>query len=362
MMSLQSLRLFNIRNVREQALDFSEEINIFFGSNGSGKTTFLESIHVLGRARSFRTTRLNHMISHDEVDACIEAQLSSSVDHATQVKLKKNRNKRPQFLLENKPVSSAAEIAQMLPVQLLNLHGYQLLASPPEGRRKFLDWMMFHVKHEFLGLWQDYHRLLKQRNAALRDYKKHHDLNHWTAALVRAGESLDLLRKEVLDDWIPYAFAFCEGLPGVKDLRIEFIRGWPSGRSLIEQLDEDFERDRYQGYTHSGPHRADLDILVQNQNAQHILSTGQQKTFVSMLQISQARWLSEYTGQKPILLIDDLPSELDVNTRGALFEQIEAFPAQIFLTGVEKQGVTEGWGKKSKKMFHVKHGTVQEVV
>jgi DNA replication and repair protein RecF len=133
--------------------------------------------------------------------------------------------------------------------------------------------------------------------------------------------------------------------------------GWSAhNHSLAEALDEGLSRDMALGYTHSGPHRADMHITVGGADAVHMLSTGQQKTFVGMLQITQVQWLIERAQRSPIVLIDDLPSELDGSARALLASKLTELKAQIFMTSVEEQGFAPFLRNQDYKMFHVEHG------
>lgn len=362
-MSLLSLQVNKLRNLQELNLDFSKNINLLHGDNGSGKTSVLEAIHLLAMGRSFRATILNQVITHDSdgvmILGCVHPQHSA---HPLNLKMTKYRASRPEYFLGETPALSVAELAQNLPVQLFNLEAYQLLDAAPESRRKFLDWMMFHVEHSFFGIWQDYHRVLKQRNAVLKGYADRRQLGFWTEKLGELGQALHDLRVKVMNDWVRYSHPILAEAPGVAKLTMDYEPGWNHEQGYSKQLEESIEQDFDYGYTSSGPHRSDIKISLGNSLARSILSTGQMKTFVSMLQLTQCRWVSEVTNKVPILLIDDLPSELDKDAKKWLLNQLVSAKAQIFMTSVERNSFDEQLFDESYKMFHVEHGKVQEVV
>lgn len=358
-MPVSTLNLTQVRNFKSASFEFSPEINLFFGENGSGKTTILESLYVLGSGRSFRAPQLNKIIQKDTDGSLIEAELAPStlISDPLFLKMRKKHQDNAEYFISQQPVRSVSELAKFLPVQLLNLHGYLLLGDAPEQRRKFIDWMMFHVEHTFMRTWQTYQRTLKQRNALLKMRAPENELVHWTGLLADSGQCLHEVRMDMLSRWIVHAKSQCADLPGVFNMDIVYKAGWSADScSFSEALAHGLSRDLALGYTHSGPHRADLHITLDGFDAAHILSTGQQKTFVGMLQISQSQWMMQECQSRPILLIDDLPSELDISARELLAHRISELEAQVFITSVNKEGFLPFIRNRDYKMFHVEHG------
>jgi DNA replication and repair protein RecF len=362
-MSLLTLKINQVRNIHELSVEFSPKINLLYGANGSGKTSILEAIHLLGMGRSFRTTQVNHVITQGTDAALIVGEVHPSFSsHPIQLKMLKHRAKRPEYSLAQHPAQSVAELAQHLPVQLLNLEGYQLLAADPESRRKFIDWMMFHVEHSFFKLWQDFHRVLRQRNAVLKGFGDRSQLPYWTEKLGEHGQALHELRVKVLKAWEAASLSILSEAPGVDKLSFEYEPGWEHSGSYLDLLHATIDTDIDRGYTTAGPQRSDFKIHLGEALARNVLSTGQQKTFVSMLQLAQCQWVAEQTQKTPILLVDDLPSELDPGARKWLMKQLVNTPSQVFLTSVDSGGFDDIKDEKFNKMFHVEHGKVQEVV
>ncbi|MFI4956898.1 MAG: DNA replication/repair protein RecF [Gammaproteobacteria bacterium] len=362
-MPLELLECTHIRNLSTQCITLSPGLNHFYGDNGAGKTSILESIYILGTGKSFRASQLTSIVANGQKICQIGGRINGGEDgFSGTLKCIKSAQEKPQYLISDQPASSVAELAQVLPVQVLNIHGYQLLADPPEERRRWLDWMMFHVEPSFYSLWREYHRVLKQRNAALRySSGTRSDLPQWTALLATVGAKLHEARAAVMSLCFPAFRVALEGLPGVSELSLDYHPGWDNTVLLDEVLSASYERDMSLGYTHAGPHRADLKIKINEKSASQVLSTGQQKTFVTGLQLAQVCWMIEQTGKRPILLIDDLPSELDSTARALLGERLSTLDAQICLTSVDKSAFLELSGDKPRAMFHVERGVVHSV-
>lgn len=362
-MSLLSLQVNQLRNLQDLNLEFSSKINLLYGDNGSGKTSILEAIHLLALGRSFRASQINHAITHGAEGAMILGQVQPELSaHPLPLKMIKYRSTRAEYFLGEQPAVSVADLAQNLPVQLLNLDGYQLLRAAPESRRKFLDWMMFHVEHSFFRIWQDFHRVLKQRNAILKGFADRKQLGYWTEKLGELGQALHDLRVRVLGDWELYSREILSQAPGVGELSMKYEPGWDHELGYAKQLEVTMDQDFDYGFTSTGPHRSDVKISVDSGLARNVLSTGQMKTFVSMLQLTQCRWVSEVTSKVPVLLVDDLPSELDSDAKKWLMKQLVNVNAQVLLTCVDKDSFDERLFEQPYKMFHVEHGVVQEVV
>jgi DNA replication and repair protein RecF len=236
---------------------------------------------------------------------------------------------------------------------------FRLLLGGPEERRRFLDWGVFHVEPSFAGLCQRYQRLLKQRNAGLRQPSTS-SLQAWENELALVGELINASRERYIAPLLPFVEALLHALlPGLS-LTIRFERGWQAGQSLEEALRASLRRDQGLGYTTKGPHRAELTFEQEEHNASQVLSRGQQKLLIIALQIAQSRHLASVIGKKCVYLIDDLAAELDAQNRNQLLTLLTSEGHQVFLTGVDVKGWQEQVCDRGQ-MFHVEHGKVVEV-
>ena len=149
-------------------LNPSPRINILHGDNGSGKTSLLEAIHLLGMARSFRSTRLNPVISHEQGSCTVFGQVELGEEQSSALGISRDRSGEIRIRINGQSVRSAAELAETLPLQLINPDSFRLLEGAPKLRRQFLDWGVFHVEPRFLQAWQRLQQALRQRNSWLR--------------------------------------------------------------------------------------------------------------------------------------------------------------------------------------------------
>lgn len=360
-MPLKRLSVTAVRNLHPVTIFPSPRINILSGANGSGKTSLLEAVHILGLARSFRSTRLQPVIQYEQNACTVFAEIERPSVPLCSMGITRNKQADYEIRVNGQNVKSTAQLAETLPLQLINPDSFRLLEGAPKQRRQYLDWGVFHVEHRFLPAWQRLQKSLKQRNSLLRRGRIERSmLSPWETELVAAGEQIDLFRREYISQLKPVFEAVLGELLQLDGLSLSYYRGWDKERSLAEVLDSQFDRDLSIGHTQSGPQRADLRLRIQGLNAAEVLSRGQQKLVVCALKLAQGRMLKEFGRQQDcVFLVDDLPSELDQNHRQALCSLLESLDCQVFITCVEPEPLLNCWKKETPlSMFHVEHGHI----
>ncbi len=360
-MPLQHIKIAGVRNLKQVSLTDCQRINIIAGPNGSGKTSLLEAIHILGLGRSFRSTRLKPVINHDMADCTIYAELADS--EVSSIGVKRSRHGKHAFRINRENIASTAALAEALPLQVINSDSYALVDGGPKARRQFMDWGVFHVKPEFLDYWRRSQRSLKQRNSALRHGKmRDADTALWDRELLASAEVMDRLRQEYLEAIKPLFHKILCRLADLPGVELNYDRGWDQQRSLVEVLQENLPRELKQGYTLAGPHRANIDFRFEGQPAAEVLSRGQQKLVVCALRLAQGQFPGADRANEDkscIYLLDDLPAELDRKHRGTLCDLLDEMGSQVFITCVDADFVSESWENRADvQVFHVKHGQI----
>ena len=356
-MALTRLALRDFRCFTDLELDLSPRANLITGANASGKTSLLEGVFFLGRSRSFRTPKSEQLVRHGAEGFIVSGQLRGE-GGILALGIAKG-HKGLEARIGGQPVQSLAQLAERLPVQLFDAGAHQLIEGGPRHRRQFLDWGVFHVEPGFLTVWRRYQRALKQRNALLRQRAGEDLLKTWEPELAEAGFLLDQNRRTYLADLESLALEWASRLLGGMELSFQYLRGWGEGRSLEEALAVGRQRDREQGVTQAGPHRAELALRLGGLPADQQVSRGQQKVLAGALLLAQAMHLRRSTGRACVLLLDDLAAELDGSHLGRFQDLVQETEAQVFLTSVEA-GRAGRWPEA--RMFHVEQGKIRPVV
>ncbi len=363
-MALSRLDITTVRNLRAVSLRELAATNIYFGDNGSGKTSVLESVYLLGMARSFRSGQIRSVITHGEPGCAVYGELARQDGRGPlSLGVSRDREGGLQAKIAGSTVLSTSELAENLPLQIINAESFNLLVGSPAHRRQFLDWGVFHVEHLFYSAWQRFQRALKQRNSLLRRGKMSDlELLPWDKELSEAGELVDMHRSRYFKTLEPTFQSLIQRLcPDLAALDLRYRRGWDKQASLRDVLVASQRSDRQQGFTHVGPQRADIRVVVEGHNAADILSRGQQKLVVCALKLAQGKLLAASQRQACVYLVDDLPAELDKNHCRLVAEVLDELQTQVFITCVDRRDVADVWPDtrpEGRAMFHVEHGQV----
>ena len=224
-----------------------------------------------------------------------------------------------------------------------------------------MDWGVFHVEHDFFGVWQRFKRALSQRNAALKSKQNDDYCSLWDKELFDMATYIDNLRNKYLTNLQPYLDALMSVFFNDQKVEVTYKRGWNNELGLDQLLKSELNKDRLKGFTQYGPHRAELSIKIDGQSAQTGISRGQQKTLVALLRLAQAQQFTESTGRNCILLYDDLAAELDTLHRQKILNVLSKMKTQLFLTSIEPEQVDlSAW--QNKKMFHVEQGQLKDLI
>lgn len=368
-MAITQLQLLAFRNISELYLDLHPKINLFWGSNGSGKTSLLEALYMLGHGgRSFRTHRVERVIQHQQPLFRIFARYNNEMEQEIPVGIEREGKNNTVLRLNGKTVQTAVDMARVFPMQIINPQSFRLLEAGPEDRRRFMDWGVFHVEHDFLNHWQQVKRGLQQRNAALRQGLPTKAISVWDESLSDSGEKVRQYRETYFHRLLPIFQRILAGLGGAPPFTLTYYSGWSKEHTLLEALQEGLAGDRLMGYTRAGPHRSDIRIRCGVVPAKEILSRGQEKLVVLALHLARGQLYEEERKQGCIYLLDDLAAELDNERQRLVVEGLLALRGQLFITSLGGEGEDEGYGSHSLwnfaeekgKMFHVEHGTVSE--
>jgi DNA replication and repair protein RecF len=349
-MSLAELRVENLRCVESAVLEFSPELNLIAGANGAGKTSILEAIFLLGRGRSFRTRNSERLIRHGQSNLVVYGRTGDVPPKQAGIEIAADGGTRVRINGEN--AASLLELSGVVPVQAIDPEIHKLVDQGPERRRRWLDWLVFHVEPTFGVHWSRYNRALKQRNAVLRSGGT--TLDAWDKELVSNGIAITHARHRALERLLPRLQLTFERFGGL-DVTVGFSSGWAADTSFESALQAHLDRDRQRGTTTTGPHRADVTLRRSQRAARETLSRGQQKLTAVAMIVSQLQLLQEEQGMRALLLLDDPAAELDERNLQRLFSELSSLRCQMIATSLTPETALF---QAPKATFHVEQGRV----
>jgi DNA replication and repair protein RecF len=351
---LTHLRVENLRLIRQAELDLAPGWNLFLGANGAGKTSLLEAAFLLSHGRSFRTAAREALVRHGGSGYAVFGELLRAGVIKERVGVARNGNRLEARL--NGDVVAAAELMRHTAVLCFEPGSHDLISGASEERRRFLDWGVFHVEHDFLGHWRRYQRALKQRNALLRMSSGHSELDVWDTELAMAAEPLTDMRQRYVARLRPLvAGLLADFLPELGEPRLRFSVGYDDQRPLRAVLAERRGRDVARGHTTAGPHRADWSLAFGDSTEREHLSRGQEKLCAFACVMGQAKLYTEGAGEWPILCFDDLASEVDRAHLGRVLAAVPTEGVQVLATATEESAVFRDLGAALTR-FHVEQG------
>ena len=356
-MSLQKLDIYHVRNLKQVSLYPAPKINLIYGNNASGKSSLLEAIHLLGRANSFRSTTVKNVIHFTQDNLIVSGKVLFTTGHVSTLGIQHD-GKQLQIRIDEETRHSRSELAYALPLQLIHPKSYQLLDAGPQLRREFMDWGVFNQHTDFLNQWRQFKKALSQRNALLK-IRRIKELNVWNHELQQYGTIVANYRQQYLSELMPFFLKIAQQFLALENLELKLIQGWED-ECLLDKLVEDQEKDLRYGFTHSGPHRADFQLLVESRKVKDFVSRGQLKLLVLSLKLAQVEHLLANGFQSGCVLIDAAVAELDLASRSKLLAFLAAMNVQVFMTATERDEFGDLSNIGEYKMFHVKHGDVVE--
>ena len=377
-MYVTRLDIHNFRRFEQVRLQPEPGLNVITGENGAGKTSVLEALHLMAYGRSFRCRVRDGLVRTGEsaIEVFVEwrdrprsadAAAAPPPDEAGAFARSRKAGLRHsghawEGKLDGHSVGHLGELCAALAVVTFEPGSHALVVGAGEGRRRYLDWGLFHVEPDFLPLWRRYSRALRQRNALLKMRASDDQLDAWERELADAGEPLGRHREHYLAALQPGFFRLTSELaPTLGDTRLVYVPGWRRDElSLADALLLARSRDLQAGFTSVGPHRADWRIEFSAVPGREALSRGQAKLTALTALLAQAEHHTTVRAEWPVLCFDDLASELDRRHQRMLLKWLGETGAQVFVTGTELPPALEELGVPFSQ-FHVEQGRLHRI-
>lgn len=362
-MLIERLTIHQFRNIQEADLLFSPHLNCIVGENGSGKTSLLEAIYTLGHGRAFRTALTARVITHEAESFTLHARLQQDEQDPIKLGLSKHRNGDVRVRINESEGHKIAELAQNLPMQLITPEGFALVDGGPKFRRGFIDWGCFHHFPQFFPLWHAIKRIVKQRNAALKQTYHYQQLSLWDKELVELTNQVTGIRQTYCTSLIKTIDEYLKSFLPDHQINLQFYPGWNVNAAYDELLFKQYERDKLLGYTTLGAHKADLRMHIGNLPVESVLSRGQLKLLMCALRLAQGHHFTHELQRQCIFLLDDFSAELDDVRKEKLASALKTQKAQVFITALGLQHLADFnlYSDDSAKHYSINAGRISEM-
>ena len=357
-MIIKALQLKDFRNYQSLDVDFSDTVNIFYGDNAQGKTNILESLFLMATTKSYRGSKEKEMIRLGKDESHIRLIIEKDeVDHTMDMHLKKNSPKGA--AIDGRLIRRTSELYGILHVISFSPEDLNLIKDGPSERRRFMDMELCQLDKVYFSNLSNYNKVLQQRNNLLKQLSFDKSLlptiEVWNMQLVNFGKEIIRIRREFINSLLPIIEEKHNSISGGKEtLKLEY-KANVTEDNFAAQLEKNIERDIYLKATSCGPHKDDLAFFINDNNVRVYGSQGQQRSATLSLKLSEIELVKNKINDTPVLLLDDVLSELDRNRQTCLLSEIENVQTFITCTGLEEFIESQ---KQNNKVFHVVGGKI----
>lgn len=359
-MKIESIELVNFRNYDKLIVSLDQGTNLFYGDNAQGKTNILESVYLCGTTKSHRGSKDKEMILFGKEEAHIRMKiLKNEIPYRIDMHLKKNKAKG--IAINGVPIHKASELLGLGNFVFFSPEDLNIIKNGPSERRRFLDMELCQLNRIYLHNLMNYNRILMQRNKLLKDISFHPEyedtLEIWDVQMAEYGSKIIAARENFVKELNEIIVEIHKKLSGGREeLMVSYEKNVFQAQ-FLEAIKKDRDKDIRMKMTHTGPHRDDLLFQIKNLDIRRFGSQGQQRTTALSLKLAEIELVRRSSKDSPILLLDDVLSELDGNRQHYLLESIHDVQTLITCTGIEDFIENDF---RIDKLFYVSDGMVFE--
>ena len=336
-MIFKSINLTSFRNYKELSLDFDRKLNIFIGENAQGKTNLLESLFIMGLGKSFKTNNDKEMISFDEDFSRAVSVVENEDGDETKIEIIYNKEGKI-IKVDDVKLNRSMDLLENVYVVIFSPEDLRIVKDGPEHRRRFIDRELCQIKPVYYSDLGNYKKVLKQRNALLKEKNSDRTLFEvFDETLSDYGMRIVNERRKFIDSIYDICSDIHRDVTGGREkLDIKYETEIKSKDQFSQKLKESFDQDIAKGYTGFGPHKDYLGIKINGKDIRIYGSQGQQRTASLSLKLAEIELIKRETGYYPVLLLDDVFSELDSNRQKYLIESMKDIQVFVTATGIEE--------------------------
>lgn len=361
-MFIKSTKIKDFRNYEILDLKFNEKVNIILGNNAQGKTNLLESIYIASIGRSFRTSKDSEMIRFGQNAAKVEMVFSKYTGD-TEIEIQFYSDRKKSVKMDGIRLKKTSQLLDNIYIVIFSPDDLKIVKDEPEKRRKFIDRELCLIRPSYYKDLSDYKKVLLERNTYLKENNIDRSmLDIWDAQLARYGASIISKRRDFIRKLSEISGEIHRSITNnTEDLTIQYRPNVENENDLYEIIRNSDEQDIRMRTTTRGPHKDDMDFFIRRDeeeiNARNFGSQGQQRTSALSLKLAEIKIIKDETGEDPILILDDVMSELDMERQKYLIKTLSY--NQLFISAAEMQ---ESFIKDfpGAEIFYVEKGKISK--
>lgn len=357
---IKELYLRNFRNYSEARISFSSGINLFCGENGQGKTNLLEAVYLLGMLSSFRKAEAASMVKKGEETFSISGDFAG--DGAYNLLLEKGSRGWKKISANGSLYKKKLDYLGKVRMVVFSPDEIELIQGSPDGRRRYIDRTCFNTSHHYLKQLKNYRRVLKQRNILLKKgIFRGEEFGAWTEKLALTGAKI-VKERSILIERLNGKLSESHPFLGTDNIKLRYVGACTGDESdlskcLLGKLEGSSNEERCRRTTVSGPHRDDIEISVNGTTAKSFSSRGEMRSILLALKTAETALYDDIWGESPLVLLDDVASELDIGRRSALVSFLREKGSQVLMTTTEAENIPL-FGNNEDTLFRVSEGKI----
>lgn len=357
-MIVKRIYLENFRNYKAQEIKLENNINVFYGNNAQGKTNILEALYFCALGRSFRTFKDTELINFKADFSRIEVEFEKG-EREKKIEINFSRTEKKKIKLNGIKINKNSELLGNMNLVIFSPDDIIILKESPASRRKFLDILISQLRPNYAHLLSEYNKVLEQRNASLKA-KKTDLIDIWNEQLASFAEKIFNYRQEYIDKIQKNIEKISPDLTNDKEtLKIKYKTKFRTKEKFISDLKDNLSLDLLRGYTGIGIHRDDFELFVNDMELNLYGSQGQHRTAILALKFAEMEIIRDEIREKPILLLDDITSELDLERINLIFKKISDY--QVLITCTDANIIRNfNCLTKNIKLYKINNGNLEE--
>lgn len=367
-MKVNKVIVKNYRNFKEAEAELNDSLNIFIGDNGQGKTNLLESIYLASIGRTFRSNSERELINFDENISNVEIHLLKN-NYKLKIEIKLEKNKKKLVFINGVKLDKTSEMIGILNNVIFTPDDMKIIKGSPNERRKFINIDISQIKPKYKYLLNRYKKVTTQRNILLKNYSYENKnvLSIWNDYLVNIGTEISLYRNEFVKNLNKYALDIYSNISGNKEnLEINYHSNIGKittkeevKEKFYEKINNNFNNEILRGTSLYGPHKDDMLIKINGRECKYFGSQGQQRSAILAMKLAEIEIIKDEVGEYPILLLDDVFSELDNKRKSYLIDHIKGI--QTIITSTDDHTINKLTKDFNKKIFYINEGKIRNI-